>query len=733
MRWHTLARVAAALAGAAVVAVIVTNVRSRPARVALPAPPRLDPKASVETTGSTTTEIRGVKEDYQVRAAHQFLYTDGTSLSRDVTITVKNRSGRDFVMSGREARAGEQNSSLDLTGDVHLKASDGFEIQTGEAHYAEADGIVHAPGAFSFHRGRMEGTGVGMEYDKAADILTIASEAHVIFRDEAGAITTDVAGGSATLDRVVHTLAIDGQAHAIRGEQNLDADRLLARLTESNEQVTALELRGTARVAGGSTAFDSMSAESIDLIYNEDGSVMERVALAGKAAVALAGTAGAGPGRQFFGDRLAFTLADGTSVTGLSGQGSVRLELPAAGEAPRRTVTARQVAASGPPGQGLRSAAFTGGVTFAETPSGRDSAGRNGAGRNGAGKDGAPRNSAVRTAKSASLALELKDDAVERARFAGGVTFDEQDLTAAAGDADYDPVAGTLLLDGRGPQGAPRVEDPRVRVAGDRVALTLSSHEMTATGHVETELRAEKGGDSAGVLDRSQAARVNADRFTYGGGEGGQAAYTGNVQLWQGETTIRSQRLVVDRDSGDLDATGATRATLALESGALIGRAERMHYTDAGRALEYSHAVSVAPAAGVSAPAAAARPTTAPPAQLAGPQGDLRADRIVITLADASRSMERMDATGRVTMTVDARTIAGARLRYAVADERYDVEGTPAAPVTVTQACDSTTGRTLTWFRATDRMLIDGRDDARTQTKSRGGPCPPAPAPPRTP
>ena len=35
-----------------------------------------------------------------------------------------------------------------------------------------------------------------------------------------------------------------------------------------------------------------------------------------------------------------------------------------------------------------------------------------------------------------------------------------------------------------------------------------------------------------------------------------------------GETTIRSQRLVVDRDSGDLDATGATRATLALESGA---------------------------------------------------------------------------------------------------------------------------------------------------------------------
>lgn len=709
MRWHTLARVAAALAGAAVVAVIVTNVRSRPARVAQPAPPRLDPKASVETTGSTTTEIRGVKEDYQVRAAHQFLYPDGTSLSRDVTITVKNRSGRDFVMSGREARAGEKNSSLDLTGDVHLKASDGFEIDTAEAHYTEADGLVRAPGAFTFRRGRMEGSGVGMDYDKAADILTIASQAHVIFRDESGAVTTDVSGGSATLDRVVHTLAIDGQAHAIRGEQNLDADRLLARLTESNEQVTALELRGTARVAGGSTAFDSMSADSIDLAYNEDGSVMERVALAGKAAVALTGATKGSPGRQFFGDRLGFTLADGTSVTGLSGQGSVRLELPATAETPRRAVTARQVAASGPPGQGLRAAAFSGGVTFSETPAGKDAAGKSGA---------------VRTARSASLALELKEEAVERARFAGGVTFDEQDLTAAAGSADYDPVAGTLLLDGRGPQGLPRVEDPRVRVASDRIALTLSTHEMTATGHVETELRAEKGGDTAGVLDRSQAARVNADRFSYGGDAGGQASYAGGVQLWQGETTIRCQQLVLDRDSGDLDATGATRATLALETGALISRAERIHYTDAGRTLEYSD-----PASGVPVARGAAAPAVRAPAQLSGPQGDLRADRIVITLAGESRAMERMDATGRVTMTVDARTIAGARLRYAVKDERYDVEGTPAAPVTVTQACDSTTGRTLTWFRATDRMLIDGRDDARTQTKSRGGPCTPAPAP----
>ena len=689
MRWPTVARAVAALAAVGAVALIALNIGSRPARVVQPAPTRIDPEARVETTGAITTDIRGVKEDYQVKAEHQFVYADGTSVSRAVEITVKDRGGRDFQMSGLEARAGKNNSSLDLTGKVHLKASDGFEIDTEEAHYTESDGLVRAPGAFSFRRGHMEGSGVGMIYDKAADLLTMTAEAHVVFHDDAGAVTTDVAGGNAALDRVVHTLIIDGRAHALRGEQTIDADRLLARLTDDNDRITFMELRGDARVAGGSAAFDSMSAASMDLAYADDGSALERVVLDGKAAVALAGVEKGAPGRQFFGDHLAFTLADGTSVTGLSGQGAVRLDLPGAPGAPRRSVTARQVAATGKPGAGLNAAAFSGGVTFQEALAGA-----------GAG---------TRTARSASLRLALEQDAISRAAFGGGVTFEEQGLKAAAATADYDPRGGTLALDGRDGQGLPRVEDAKVQVSSDHIALTLDSHQMTAKGHVQTVLREGQGatgGALPGLLDRGQAARVNGDNFTYAGDDGGQAVYVGGVQLWQGETTVRASRLVLDRDSGDLDATGAARATLTLDNGALIGRADRIHYTDTGRTLEY------------------AGPKGTAGAQLSGPQGDLRAERIVLVLAKDSQSLERMEATGRVGLKVDARTIVGTHLRYTVRDERYDVEGTPASPVSVTQGCDLTTGRALTWFRGTDRMLIDGRADARTQTKSRSGPCP---------
>lgn len=689
MRWQRPARLAAAAIGLAAVGLVATRIGTRPARVTQPAPVRLDPRATVESKGSTTAEIRGVKEDYQVKAAHQLMYEDGTSRSIDVEITVKNRGGRDFVMSGREARAGARNASLDLTGRVHLRASDGFEIETETAHYGEEDGRVRAPGAFTFHRGLMRGAGVGMVYDKAEDVLSITSEAHVTFLDEAGAVTTDVAGGAATLERAAHVLTIERGAHVVRSEQALDAARLVAALSESNEQVTSMALSGEARVAGGSKAFDSMSAAGIDLTYNEDGSVLERVSLDGQAAVALAG-AREGGGRQVFGDRLAITLTGGDTVTGLSGLGNVRLELPATSSAPHRSITARELAATGEAPSGLTAAAFSGGVVFRETPPGTG-----------------PR---TRTARSATLELALEEEAVGRAAFNGAVTFEEQGLKAGGGAAVYDPEAGTLAIAGRDGAGTPRVEDQRVSVSADQIAVTLDSHQMTALGRVQTVLREggdEGGGQLPGLLDRSQAARVTADRFAYAGGDGGQAVYTGSVQLWQGETTIRADRLVLDRASGDLDATGSARATLRLESGAMVGRAHRIHYADSARSVEY---------VGQAGPSGGA--------ELSGPQGDIRADRLVLALAAGAQTLERMEAAGRVTLTVDKRTVKGGRLRYGVADERYDIDGTAAAPVTIAQGCDSTSGRTLTWFRATDRMLVDGREATRTSTRSRSGPCP---------
>ena len=41
--------------------------------------------------------------------------------------------------------------------------------------------------------------------------------------------------------------------------------------------------------------------------------------------------------------------------------------------------------------------------------------------------------------------------------------------------------------------------------------------------------------------------------------------------------------------------------------------------------------------------------------------------------------------------------------------------------------CQETTGKTLTFFKASDRVLVDGNEEIRTQTKG-GGKCPQPPS-----
>jgi hypothetical protein len=57
-------------------------------------------------------------------------------------------------------------------------------------------------------------------------------------------------------------------------------------------------------------------------------------------------------------------------------------------------------------------------------------------------------------------------------------------------------------------------------------------------------------------------------------------------------------------------------------------------------------------------------------------------------------------------------------------DEKYVLEGTP---VRFLEGCRETTGRTLTFFKGSDRISIDGNEEQRTQSKG-GSKCPEPPA-----
>ncbi len=52
--------------------------------------------------------------------------------------------------------------------------------------------------------------------------------------------------------------------------------------------------------------------------------------------------------------------------------------------------------------------------------------------------------------------------------------------------------------------------------------------------------------------------------------------------------------------------------------------------------------------------------------------------------------------------------------------------GVGGIPVKVIENCRSITGKTLTFFKATDRIIVDGDEEIRTQTTG-GGTCAPTP------
>jgi lipopolysaccharide export system protein LptA len=109
-------------------------------------------------------------------------------------------------------------------------------------------------------------------------------------------------------------------------------------------------------------------------------------------------------------------------------------------------------------------------------------------------------------------------------------------------------------------------------------------------------------------------------------------------------------------------------------------------------------------------------------AQMNGEQGNVNADALTLFLAREENSLDRLEAKGKVSVTVDKRVATGVQLTYQPAEEKYIITG---APVKLVEECRESIGKTLTFFKSSDRVIVDGNQENRTQTK--GGKCPGSP------
>src|SRR5688572_320179 len=774
MSWHKPVRVGVGLFGLVAAVVVYFAIGSRQEAAPPGRDERLDPKAILESTAAVLQQVRKGEEDFELSADRTLTYDDGSARMMGIRIKVKRRGGRDFVVTAQEAGAGKDRKDLALKGRVVLEASDGFRLTTDDATYQDGAGVVKAPGKVSFTKGGLSGSGVGMTYDKNNDVLTLLAEPDVTMAGTEGTAGTSFTAGAAVLDRLMDVLVLSGGGHAQRGEQTFEAKTITARLAPDEEYVRLIELRGDARVAGGGGALDAMSAQAIDLVYLEGGETLDRVTLTGNAFAALTGKKADGSSapagrRQLTGGALDIQLAPDGTLVHAGGRDGIRFDLPVTEKARGSSIQARTFDANGTPGVGLTSAAFVDDVVFRED-----------------GQKGAP----PRAARSRTLDLSLDQDEVTSAIFRDGVAFEDRGLAACAAQVRYSPQGGSLQLSGADANGGPRASDDQVAIAADAIDVMLQNTQIDARGAVKTVLRPtreargtclprQESKDAArsdtpegrlpGLLKENTPINVNADRLGYAGA-GGAATYTGNASLWQGDTSIRADELRLDQEKGDLLASGAAQATLMLAGKLSVGRSDEIRYEDAKHVVSYESrrpppargraagraagaATPAPPAAppavtgrspqGAAAPAAPGRgargtspargaaPVTvaAGPSQahLKGPQGELRAWRIDMLLTPDAGKADRMEAYDDVTLSVEMRRASGDRLTYFAEDERYVMTGTAVAPVCVVDPNRATTGKTLVFYRSADKVLVDGNEETRTQTKS-GGACAISPA-----
>ena len=213
----------------------------------------------------------------------------GSSTSKVTSV----RQGKTFIATGDEARVGENQTNLDMKGNVVMTSSDGLEAKAGSATYNQGEGIVRAPGPVTFKRGRMSGSGVDFSYDETRDLMGLSDQTKVrLAPEKKGGDVTDITAGAAVLARTDKFVSFERAVHIVRGSQVIDA-RQRARRSQRGRRApdrprTAGRTRASKRRTRSRAISKLMSGDVINLTYYENTDLLQSAIVTGGAALRIA-------------------------------------------------------------------------------------------------------------------------------------------------------------------------------------------------------------------------------------------------------------------------------------------------------------------------------------------------------------------------------------------------------------------------------------------------------------
>jgi lipopolysaccharide export system protein LptA len=319
---------------------------------------------------------------------------------------------------------------------------------------------------------------------------------------------------------------------------------------------------------------------------------------------------------------------------------------------------------------------------------------------------------------------------VEEADFRGNVHFtDGTDVVADATHALYHVDKDQIDLTPSGDPGpaAPRVTDGRVTVEARTIEFSLTSRKLKADTKVRSSMapasapgrnnapgaparQAAPAASDAKVpslLKNDQPVTVTSNRLEYDGAAE-HAVYSGSARLWQGETKINGDTIVVDDKTGNLEARTSVHTDMFLDDvdpktnakkpTRSVGDADNFVYDDAKRLATYTGN-----------------------AHFVGSEGDVTAEKLELFLLKDSNELDRAEgygANGKVIVREGGRIATGARLTYTAKDQTYVMTGTPVTAVEQTPPdCKESVGAVLTFQRAVDTVNMKGNGVIRSTQK----------------
>jgi lipopolysaccharide export system protein LptA len=323
-----------------------------------------------------------------------------------------------------------------------------------------------------------------------------------------------------------------------------------------------------------------------------------------------------------------------------------------------------------------------------------------------------------RVSMSAAVdAVFLPQGGIDSVAQTGNVIYTEdqgpgKQMQAWANVARYTPTDQMLML-----TGSPRVANGGMQTTADRIRINRVSGDAIAEDNVKSTYNELKEQPNGALLASSSPIHVTANTMTAGSNTG-VAVYSGKAMLWQDANVIQAPAITFDRDHRSVTAQGTTNQPVrtvfvqyekgAAPTGRGSGRkspgvgasstvamtGQNLTYVDSERRVHYDDGVN-AKGSDFTASAKSLDAFLLPHSQTSTPAAP-----------NAPGQLDRMVANGDVMIQQANRRAEGQRLVYTATDDKFVLTGGPPSIFDAEQG--KITGVSLTFFRRDDRVLVQG-------------------------